>query len=190
MDKMRGGPFAEKKVALRAMAHELHVLRWQGRPSIIKRLLALLVGLALLIFGATFFNSIEASYMDLMDSFIESPGVSTEGVDNVLSTLPSSSIPSTLAPCEEGSGWVEEYISSGVMPRCSLAHRSRIDILYTYFTPFPADLEFNEKLGQWFRRHIPTPKSVLAVKVANIRRERKIRESQSQSNGKTTSRTR
>ena len=112
----------EKRGKKGAISHEMQVLRWQSRPSMMKRLLALLVGVAMCLFLVTFYNTIESSYVDLMDSIMESEGPSVNGVDIAIPLL----------PCQDGSGWAEEWIASGVMPRCSLAHQSKIDILYTY----------------------------------------------------------
>ena len=35
-----------------------------------------------------------------------------------------------------GQAWIDDWISSGVMPKCSLADRTKIDILYTYNPAF------------------------------------------------------
>jgi hypothetical protein len=118
------------KRLLLPIAHEMQILRWQGRRSIIRRLVVLVVVLAVLAFLVTFYSTIEASYLDLVDSLIlESiaPHISDTIDDGI-----SSSSPVSVLACNDDSGWVDEWISSGVMPRCSLAHRSKVDVLYTY----------------------------------------------------------
>lgn len=130
-DMRRGSWTAEKTTTgghLRAMlmAHDMPLLRWQGTKSIFKRLLTLVLGVALFVLLVTFYNTLVPSYMDLMDDII------AEQLDTAITTIPSTTTISTLdTACQDGSGWVEEWISSGVMPKCSLAHQSTIDILYT-----------------------------------------------------------
>jgi len=135
MDKMKAaaGGVEKKGGHFKMMAaHDIHLLRWQGRRSIVRRLFTLLIGLALLILVVTFYHTLIPSYMDLMDDIMDSETV----LDSDTAILPSSSSSTseagTALPCQDGSGWVEEWIASGVMPKCSLAQRSTIDILYTY----------------------------------------------------------
>lgn len=126
MTPERKGP----KRLLLPIAHEMQLLRWQCRRSLIRRLFVLLVVLALLAFLVTFYSTIEASYLDLVDSLIlESTAVHAS--DAVVDGISSSS-PVPVVACNDDSRWVDEWISSGVMPRCSLAHRSKVDVLYTY----------------------------------------------------------
>jgi len=115
------------KGLLLPIAHEMQILR---RPFVIKRLFAFVVVLTLLAFIVTFYSTIEASYLDLVDSLmLESTALPTsDAVGDVISPSP----PVTGLACNDDSGWVDEWISSGVMPRCSLAHRSKVDVLYTY----------------------------------------------------------
>src|SRR5271170_3355036 len=128
-DMRRGSWTAEKTTGhLRAMliAHDMPLLRWQGTKSIVKRLLILVLGVACFVLLVTCYNTLVPSYMDLMDDLI------AEQLDTGITTIPSTTTISTLdTACRDGSGWVEEWISSGVMPKCSLAHQSTIDILYT-----------------------------------------------------------
>ena len=127
MDKMRAERAEKAGGHLKTiMAHDMHLF---PRRSILKRLLTLLIGVALLIFVVTFYHTLIPSYMDLMDDIMESGG----GVlDSDMSTFPTAE---PALPCLDGSGWVEEWIASGVMPKCSLARQSTIDVLYTYTTP-------------------------------------------------------
>ena len=83
----------------------------------------------LLIFILSWYRDIEESYLDLVDS---------DGADQVTLSVAARVTPlrkptAALAgsACHDDSGWIEEWISSGVMPPCSLAHRSTVDILYT-----------------------------------------------------------
>ena len=128
---MRRGSWTSEKTTttghLRAMmmARDMPLLRWQGTRSIVKRLLTLVLGVALFVLLVTSYNTLVPSYMDLMDDII------AEQLDTEISTIPSTTISTLDAACQAGSGWVEEWISSGVMPKCSLAHQSTIDILYT-----------------------------------------------------------
>jgi hypothetical protein len=118
------------KGLLLPIAHEMQVLRRQGPCSMIRRLLVLVVVLAVLALLVTFYSTIEASYLDLVDSLIlESiaPHISDTVDDGI-----SSSSPVPALACNDDSSWVDEWISSGVMPKCSLAHQSKIDVLYTY----------------------------------------------------------
>jgi hypothetical protein len=80
----------------------------------------------LLIFILSRYRDIEESYLDLVDS---------DDVDQVTLSVAAQVTP-LLKPtagfaCHDDSGWIEEWILSGVMPPCSLAHRSTVDILYT-----------------------------------------------------------
>jgi hypothetical protein len=138
MDSKRGsGLWAAEKTTghLRTkMAHDINLLRWQGPRLIVKRLLTLVMVVALFVFLVTFYHTLVPSYMDLMDDIIES-----EDLDTAITSIPSTISMDTA--CQDGSGWVEEWISSGIMPKCSLAHQSTIDILYTYVCNFI----FNER---------------------------------------------
>jgi hypothetical protein len=111
------------------MLPKMRRFRPQGRVSVIRRRLAFLVVLALVVFIINFYLTIEASYLDLVDSFMwESSVITTDAVRDIISQPFSTNL-----HCKDGSGWLEEWISSGVMPKCSLAHRSKVDVLYTYF---------------------------------------------------------
>lgn len=106
-------------------AHEMQLRRWHGRLFVFKRLLLFVVILASLILVVTFYSTIEGSYLDLVDSLLlDSSTFTADAAGDV--------IPADLYPCSDGSGWVEEWISSGVMPKCSLAHRGKVDVVYTY----------------------------------------------------------
>jgi hypothetical protein len=111
-------------------AKEVNMLGRHGITFLLKRCLALAVFAGVAFFVIAFYETIEASYLDLIDSLmVESPSSisphsSGEGDSPTLNIA-------ELAPCDDELGWIEEYISSGLMPRCSLAHRSKIDVLYT-----------------------------------------------------------
>jgi hypothetical protein len=107
------------------LSKEVNILRRHMRIALlIRRSLALAVLTTVVFVVLIFYETIEASYLDLVDSLIsDSPTAHGD--------LPLS-IPLDLEPCDDETGWIEEYISSGIMPRCSLAHEGKIDILYTY----------------------------------------------------------
>src|SRR5271170_6815200 len=114
-DMRRGSWSAEKTTGhLRAMlmAHDMPLLRWQGTKSIVKRLLTLVLVVVLFVLLVTSYNTLVPSYMDLMDDIIIA-----EQLDTGITSIPSTTTISTLdTACQDGSGWVEEWISSGVMP--------------------------------------------------------------------------
>ena len=115
------------------IAKEMQILRRQGRPST-RRLLVLLIGVAVVTLVVTLYQTIESSYLDLMDSLLlDSVGMHSDFEDTTTGlSLPQSSIDATYNLCKDESGWVEEWISSGVMPKCSLADKSKVDVIYTY----------------------------------------------------------
>jgi hypothetical protein len=111
-------------------AKEVNMLGRHGMAFLLKRCLALAVFAGLAFFVVAFYETIEASYLDLIDSLMvdaPSPVVPQSSGQGHLSALEVAE----LAPCDNELGWIEEYISSGLMPRCSLAHRNKVDVLYT-----------------------------------------------------------
>lgn len=134
MDSSMKSAFHGKLSPRQVIGHEIQMLRRQARLSSIKRLLALVVALALLIFFVTFYQTVEVSYLDLIDSSV--PGAQSLSVGDTLETiisgLSSSEFDSEDRSCDNLSGWVEAWISSGIMPKCSLAHRNKVEVLFTY----------------------------------------------------------
>jgi hypothetical protein len=108
---------------------EMKVLR---RQTNIKHLLAVIGILSILAFLFTYFHTtLESSYLDLVDSLIpESAQTIVETVNPITNPIILSSHVSENA-CK-GSEWIQEWISSGIMENCSLAHKNKVDILYTY----------------------------------------------------------
>jgi hypothetical protein len=107
---------------------EMKVLRRQAN---IKHLLAVIGILSILAFLFTYFHTtLESSYLDLVDSLIpESGHAIVETVNPITDPI---ILPSHVSEnaCK-GSEWIQEWISSGIMENCSLAHKSKVDILYT-----------------------------------------------------------
>jgi hypothetical protein len=124
------------KAFLRPIAQDMLALGRSGRtiPVMIRRLLSLVVLLALFIFVLSYFQAIEVSYLDLVDSMTpDDPDHLTISITTQVTPLtsqPKPALPDNA--CNDESGWIEEWISSGVMPKCSLAHRSTVDVVYTY----------------------------------------------------------
>jgi hypothetical protein len=114
---------------------EMKVPRLHGRPFIIRQLLGLIGVISILGGLFTFFHTtLESSYLDLVDSFLpESSGADISSSTNLEAQLSDESSNSASlrfnTACKEG--WIEEWISSGVMPKCSLASHNKIDLLYT-----------------------------------------------------------
>src|SRR5438045_1014762 len=118
----------EKRCSKGLVLPKMHLFRPQGRVSVIRRRLAFLVVLALVVFIINFYLTIEASYLDLVESFIwESSVITPDAVRDI-----SQPFSTNLPLCNDDSGWLEEWISSGIMPNCSLVHRNKVDVLYTY----------------------------------------------------------
>src|SRR5579859_3903786 len=113
---------------------EMKVPRLHGRPFIIRPLLRLIGIVSVFVFLFTCFHTtLESSYLDLVDSFLpESIGSDmATNLEAQISDEVSKSAPIHFdTGCKEG--WIEEWISSGVMPKCSLASHNKIDLLYTY----------------------------------------------------------
>jgi hypothetical protein len=111
------------------IAHEMQILRRHSRPFV-RRLLVLVIGAAVVTLVVTLYQTIESSYLDLMESLLlDSAGIHTDFDDTTISQSP---IKAKYNLCKDESGWIEEWISSGVMPKCSLADKSKVDVLYTY----------------------------------------------------------
>jgi hypothetical protein len=110
----------------------LLLLRRPARPYLMKRILVLLIGIASTILFVVYFNTLESDYLDLVEQFI----ASTTGMDGYTSdgiqTPPSQFSGTVGMPCRDQDGWMQEWISSGVMPKCSLQHLSKVDVVYTY----------------------------------------------------------
>lgn len=125
------------------IANEMQRLRPLGRVSV-KRLLVLVIGVAVVTLVISFCQTVESSYLDLMDSLLlDSSGVHSDFEDTATSPAHlQTSGDAAYHLCKDGSGWVEEWISSGVMPRCSLAGKSKIDVLYTYV---PLSMRINHR---------------------------------------------
>ena len=125
----------DKKGSKRLMlpiANEMRILLRQGRPSL-RRLLVLVIGVAVVTIVVTFYQTIESSYLDLMDSLLLDSSVLHSDFEDTTSPSHLQSLyGATYNLCKDESGWVEEWISSGIMPKCSLADKSKIDVLYTY----------------------------------------------------------
>jgi len=94
----------------------------------IRRFLTLAVFAGVVFFVIASYQSVETSYLDLIDSLMPD---STSGQYYSEQGDSPTSIELELNPCDDELGWIEEYISTGLMPRCSLVHRNKIDILYT-----------------------------------------------------------
>jgi len=113
---------------------EMHPLTGRpGRSSLLRRFLALLALCSLVIFLVHSYQTRgESSYLDLVfDSLI--PDLSELPAEDA---LPSSS-PAQVVYCQDKEGWISEWLSSGVMPKCSLADQKKVDILYTYLPLIP-----------------------------------------------------
>lgn len=119
------------KGLMRPITNEIPILRRRGR-YLLKRLLLLVIAVAIV---SLVCQTLESSYLDLIDSLLlDSSGLHADFEDNIAS--PShlqSSDGATYDLCSDEPGWVEEWISSGIMPKCSLADMNKIDVLYTYF---------------------------------------------------------
>lgn len=112
---------------------EMKVPRLHGRPFIIRQLLGLIAIISVLVFLFTFHTTLESSYLDLVDSFLPESVGGDVPPNLEAQTSEETSKSATIhlnSGCKEG--WIEEWISSGVMPKCSLASHSKIDLLYTY----------------------------------------------------------
>ena len=108
---------------------EMKVLRRQAN---IKHLLVIIGVFSIVAFLFTFLHTtLESSYLDLVDSLITESGQTVvETVDPITNPI---IIPShTPENACNGSEWVQEWISSGIMENCSLVHKSKVDVLYTY----------------------------------------------------------
>jgi hypothetical protein len=108
---------------------EMKVLRRQAK---IKHLLAVIGILSIIALLFTFFHTtLESSYLDLVDSLIpESEPTVVESVNPLTNPI---ILPSHISEnaCK-GSEWIQDWISSGIMENCSLAHKNKVDVLYTY----------------------------------------------------------
>lgn len=114
------------------IANEMRILCCQCRPSI-RRLLFLAIGVAVVVFMVTSYQIIESPYLDLMDSMLlDSSDIHIDFEDIITPSRLQSPIDATYNLCKDELGWIEEWISSGVMPKCSLADQSKVDVLYTY----------------------------------------------------------
>ena len=122
--------------SLKKKGFEMKVPRLHRRPFIIRQLLGLIGVISILLLLFTFFHTtLESSYLDLVDSFLpdSSAGVDLSSATKLdLATSDESSTPVPVrvnTACTES--WIAEWISSGVMPKCSLASHNKIDLLYT-----------------------------------------------------------
>jgi hypothetical protein len=111
-------------------AKEVNMLGRHGIAFLLKRCLALAVFAGLAFFVIAFYETIEASYLDLIDSLMVDPPSPTGSQSPGQGDSPGLDV-TELAPCDDTLGWIDEYISSGLMPRCSLAHQDKVDVLYT-----------------------------------------------------------
>ena len=114
---------------------EMKVPRLHGRSFIIRQLLGLIAIVSILVCLFTFFHTtLESSYLDLVDSFLPETAAGyvppTENSEAQTSGEVNSTPLKFNTGCKED--WIEEWISSGVMPKCSLASHNKIDLLYTY----------------------------------------------------------
>lgn len=125
-------PHGDSMVFRLSLIQDMLALRRPGRPSSFMRLLGLVGLFALIIFGLSYLKGIEDSYLQLVESLMPDEN------EDVTVAITAQVTPLTSKPtisknaCLDNSGWVEEWIASGVMPRCSLAHRNTVDILYSY----------------------------------------------------------
>lgn len=106
---------------------EVNMLGRHGMTFMIRRFLTLAVMAGVVFFVVVFYETLEASYLDLIDSLMVDSPTTQSPVQGDLPT----SIPLDSSPCDDEMGWIEEYISSGSMPRCSLAHQNKVNVLYT-----------------------------------------------------------
>jgi hypothetical protein len=115
--------FAEKKMPLTARPCRLPLLR---------RFLALLSLCLIVIFMIyTYQNRGESSYLDLvLDNLI--PDYPDAPLDKAVSSSLGTLSKSPIVYCRDQEGWISEWLSSGSMPKCSLADQSKVDILYAY----------------------------------------------------------
>jgi hypothetical protein len=112
---------------------EMNLLRRQGPSSFVRQLLGVIGILSILVFLFTAFHTtLESSYLDLVDSLIPESRetIIVETVNPITNEIIHSS--SVIDNSCKGIQWIEEWISSGVMPDCSLAKQNKVDILYTY----------------------------------------------------------
>jgi len=108
-------------------AKEAKMLGRHWLSFMIRRFLALALFGGVVLFVIACYESLETSYLDLIDSLMpDSTSVQSSGQEDS-----QTSIQLELNPCDDESGWIEEYVSTGLMPRCSLVHGNKIDILYT-----------------------------------------------------------
>jgi hypothetical protein len=96
------------------------------------RLLGLVGLFALVVFCLSYLKGIEESYLQLVEALVpdENEDVTIAITTQITPLTSKPTIPENA--CRDNSGWIEEWIASGVMPTCSLAHRNTVDILYTY----------------------------------------------------------
>jgi hypothetical protein len=113
-------------------AFQMKVPRLHGRPFVIRQLLALIAIVSIFVLLFTCFHtSLESSYLDLVDSFLpETAAGYVPPIENPESQTSDESNSNT--GCRED--WIVEWISSGVMPKCSLASHNKIDLLYTFLS--------------------------------------------------------
>jgi|SRR5579859_877164 len=155
MDKLRHSPPYSHHSSLQKkglLAQEMLVLRWQGRPAMLRRVIVILASMAMILCVFSFYQAIETSYLDLVDALIPDTSIekTEEGAAASITTTHDISLSPTRekpfvtppAPergnsCNDDSRWIEEWISSGRMPKCSLAHRATVDVVYTYTHPLP-----------------------------------------------------
>ena len=104
------------------------MLRYRGLRPGTKRMAHVLLALTLIAFFIIFYQSIGSTYLDLVDSFVDE----SQEISINLGSAPFLSQQLPGIPCNDESGWIEEWISSGVMPRCTLTHKRKIDIIYTF----------------------------------------------------------
>jgi hypothetical protein len=112
---------------------EMNVLRRQGTSTFIRQLLGVIGILSILVFLFTAFHTtLESSYLDLVDSLVPESGgtLIVETVNPITNGIVhSTSIPDNSC---KGTQWIEEWISSGIMPDCSLANQNKVDVFYAY----------------------------------------------------------
>jgi len=108
-------------------AREAKMLGRHWISFMIRRFLILAVLASLVFFVIASFETVETSYLDLIDSLMpDSPSLQSSGQGDSRTSMELE-----LNPCDDELGWIEEYISTGLMPRCSLVHNNKIGILYT-----------------------------------------------------------